>query len=475
MPNHRASFQPRQNLTPAQNRAPIPLGRAALLCGAVVASTGCLQVLGLDAYKEGNGGAGTGASGTTGTMSTGTGTMTTGTMSTSASSGTGGGTPVNCAVTSLVLDVMSGADLNGDVSVAPEPMGHRVFVASGFSTMTGNGVRAALVRDGGSVSTASDWVFMNGGVQVMGTGIKPGAAVAYVRAGGQLGEVRFPIDQNGFSGTPTFVPFNDIPDPACNMNGFINEAVMQEPLDVNAPRWAVVCHNQSPMNEKLYIGNATTSVLVATEAAGEPADKLRNYFALPGGQQAIFTGGDPSSGTWARFGPDAASLAVKHQVVADTDPNRLTLGITETPDGSTGLRLFVATIDKANITPAHFFTADFPAASLGTIGNMPTPGLTEIAQANMLSELAGFDPVAVTTGHLGGAGATIDNKNVLFTWLKSDGTLLARLNVRVADPGMQIDRATTTSLSPAYLVVWKEGNTTTKVLHAETVLCTGGT
>ncbi len=456
--------------------------------GAALAAAGCAQILGLDSYKEGAGGSassgtissGTMSSGTlaSGTMSSGTmssGTMSSGTMATGAGGG-GGAPPATCSTQGSLVTVMSDPTLSQEAVMTYDTTSHNTFVATSFGGMMSSGVKITIVRDNGNVDPVQTFTAANGGVSVDAIRLVPGMAIVYARVGNQIGEVQFPVSGSGLTGgAATFVAYNDIPDVACSSAGFVNNFTMRQPIDTTAPRYVAVCHHTTPDYEKVYVGDRTTSVQVSQEVVNEPADKLQAYFALPNGQQIMFAGGDPSIGTWYRAGMTPAELATKRSINVENDPMRVSLGIAETLDPMGGIQAFVATLDKTSITPARMYVVGAPANNLNQLSMTPPPGLTKIADITMLGELAGFSPLIVTAGRLGGAGSTVDRKTVLFTWLKADGTLLTRELIRTADVGLSIGQATAVSTTgPTYLVGWGEGNQTNTTIYAQAVLCVGG-
>lgn len=443
-------------------------------------SGGCAQILGLDSYKEGGGGSGTTttSSSTTGSMTTtGTGSMTTTSTGTGMGGG-GGAAPADCSTQGGFVDVMSGPGLSSrDIVMAFAPMPHVTFVATSYQSMMGGGVKVNIVRDNGQVDTPQSYDINNGGVQVVDISLSPGVVTVYARIGSQIGEVQFPVNGNGFTGAPaTFTPYTDIPDVACQAQGYISDFRMQQPLATSHQRWVAVCRTQSaPLYEKVYVGDPTMSVQVSQEMQNEPADKIEAYFGLPGGQNVIFAGGDPMSGAWYRAGTTPAQLATKRQMFAENDPMRLNLAMAQvlTPGGD--IQVFLATLANPSITPARLYVSSTPPANITDLSNMPPPGLKKIADITTLGQLGGFAPVSISQGRLSGAGSTVDKKNVLFTWMAADGTILARPLVRTADVGMSIEQAVSIPLNtPSYMVGWGEGNATTTTIRTQQVLCVGG-
>lgn len=456
------------------------LGVAAFVLAS--ASGGCAQILGLGDYQEGAGGS-TGSS--TGTVNTTSATMTTtstGSTSSDASSsgsgGTGGGPNVTCTTQGPLVDVFTGDDLDSRaVASTFEPNDHVTLVAvarngGGMSSVTVGGI-----RDNGQVLTPASYDFTGGGgtsvdALVLAAG---GDLIAYVRAGNKLGEVHFGYSNGQFLGTPTFTPYTDIPDAMCDTGGHINRFTFERPVDPAHPRWVAVCRDNTFPVEKVYVGTPTTGLQVSQEAQDEPADSLSEFISIGNGREIIFAGGDPSDGAHYRFGTTPAELATKHLIVADSDPNRTTIQIASAPDGSGGVLVFVATLDKTTFTPAHIFSLHAAGDALADLEMQPPPGLTPVVDLDSVEDLAGFAPLVVSPGHLAGAGSSVDRKNVIFTYLKADGTLLTRVPVRQADAGLSIDQASAVSTSaPTFYVLWNEGNQTNQTIHAQAMLCIGG-
>ena len=437
---------------------------------AALAGGGCLQILGLDGYKEGGGG-----SAATGSSTSTTSPTSTGTMSTSASTGgAGGGVPADCTAQGSIVDVMTRPDLSTrDLAMDFAPLNHVTYFATSYGSSGSpsvGGVIVNTVSDNGNVGTPQTYEIQNSGVTVSGIKLTPTDLIVYARLGGQIGEVHFRMNV-----APTFAPFADILDPACTSPNFISDFQMQQPIDAASPRWVAVCRDQAGGLEKMFMGNATVSQLISQETLGEPADKLQSYIGLAGAHQMIFAGGDPMSGAWYRSGTTAAELSVKRTIEAESDPARSTLSMAQVPDGNGGIQVFVATLQNANITPARLFVMGAPPNNLTQLSMKPPPGLKKIADITMLGQLGGFSPVFVTPGRLAGAGATVDKKNVLFTFMRSDGTILTRPLVRQADPGLSIDQATSVPVGvPSYMVGWSEGNQASQTIHAQTMLCVGG-
>ena len=456
------------------------LGAVPLVAWALAAS-GCAQILGLGDYEEGAGGSASSstASGSSTATASVSGSVSGSTSSDASGSGTGGsgGSGATCTTQGSLLDVFTGSNIDSQrVATAFDATNHVTLAAISRNGSGMTGIEVVGIRDNGQVLAPASYEVVSGGATVDALVVTGGAVIAYVRAGNQLGEVHFAYSNGQFSGAPVFVAYTDVPDVACGAMGSINRFMFQRPLDPANPRWVAICRHSSLPYEKVYVGGISTSSFVSQEAIDEPADRLDSYFALGGGKEILFAGGDPSPlGAAFRFGSTPGELAEKHTMIAEADPDRETVNLSDVPDGQGGIRVFLATLDSTSIIPAHIYVTQAAGDNLAQLATQPTPGLALVTDPTGTSDLAGFSPIVVTTGRLAGAGATVDRKSVIFTLMTSEGALLTRTTVRQADAGLSIDNATSLSTSgPSYLVLWNEGNQTSQTIHAQALLCVGG-